>query len=400
MRLEYVILGYCEFYVRAAHAVCFLNLCHEKGFLYQPVTAHDDEDTYCYRCRLAISSALLKHCAQCGIEVCNVIYGGLPRFFYRYRRRAGLAVGGLLACILVWLSCHVVWDVRIEAEGDVSHIHMREQLAVCGLSVGDWIPDLETDEIESRLLTTSQGIAWVSINMRGTVAYVQIRPLLTPDEAGSNGETVNLVAGGEGIVESVRLMAGEVVVKPGDLVRKGQLLISGVRDVGVDGFALTEARGEVMARTTHTIRVEIPLSYEQKVYTGEKKREKTLFFFGKAIKVTKSTGIIGGNCDTIKRLEIYSLFGNAALPVSMETVEVRPYEMHTVNLAPDEAQKRAYEQLGRELTMATRDAMLLSRRVTCELTDEACVLTCTYTSLENIAVPLPFATESGERVPE
>ncbi|MBR5615441.1 MAG: sporulation protein YqfD [Clostridia bacterium] len=398
MRIDHVILGYCEFFVRAELAVCFLNLCHEKGFLYQPVSAKDREDAYCYRCRLAASSALMKGCQEYGIALCGVRFGGLPRLLYRYRRRAGLAVGGALAVLLLWLSCNVVWDVRVQAEGEIGLPYLREQLAACGLSVGEWIPRLETDEVESRLLTTSQGIAWVSVNMRGTVAYVQVRPLLTPDTVDSQGDTVNLVAGGDGIVESVRLMAGDVVVKAGDLVRKGQLLISGVRDVGQDGFALSEARGEVMARTTHTITVEIPLSFEQKVYTGEKKAEKTLFFFGKAIKITKSTGIIGGNCDTIKRLEIYSLWGDAALPISMQTVEMRSFEMQTVTITQQEAKQRAYEQLERELIMATRDATLLSRRVVCRFTSEACVLECSYTCLENIAVPLPFSAEEGERV--
>ena len=72
--------------------------------------------------------------------------------------------------------------------------------------------------------------------------------------------------------------------------------------------------------------------------------------------------------------------------------------MQTVTLTPDEAKQRAYEQLGRELTMATREAMLLSRQVDCVITDKACVLKCTYTCLENIAVPLPFASEPSERV--
>jgi hypothetical protein len=97
-------------------------------------------------------------------------------------------------------------------------------------------------------------------------------------------------------------------------------------------------------------------------------------------------------------MEIYSLFGDTALPVSMQTIEMRPYEMQTVMLTPDEAKQRAYEQLARSLTMATREAMLLSKRVECVITDKACVLTCTYTCLENIAVPLPFASEPSERV--
>ena len=107
---------------------------------------------------------------------------------------------------------------------------------------------------------------------------------------------------------------------------------------------------------------------------------------------------MGGTCDTIKRMEIFSLFGTHALPISLQTVQLRPYEMTTRTLAKEEAESLAYEQLWQRLTLETSHATLLSRQVTSEVTDEVYRLVCTYTCVENIATPLPFSAEESESV--
>ena len=86
------------------------------------------------------------------------------------------------------------------------------------------------------------------------------------------------------------------------------------------------------------------------------------------------------------------------MPISMETVQIRPYDMTTCTLTPEEAEVLAFEQLWQRLTLATANATLLSRRVKCEMTAEACRLVCTYTCLENIATPLPFLANESESV--
>lgn len=396
MRIDHVLLGYCEFGIMAGESAAFFNVCRAISCPYEWCGTKDG--VRYFRCRRDRYEALRIHCERVGIEVSCVRRGGLPSLLYRYRQRVGVIVGVLLAVAVVYLFSNIIWDVRIEGESGMNIPEIKRQLSECGLSVGGFIPHLDTDEIESRLLTCSEQVAWVSVNRKGTVAYVQVRPLLRPEAVDSAGATVNLVATQDGVVESVRLMAGDVVVKPGDVVRKGQLLIAGVRDIREDGFSLTEARGEVLARTTHTLTVEIPLSYEQKVYQGVPVVEKTLFFFGKAIKITKNAGIMGDGCDIIKKMESFTLFGRRALPISMETVQARPYEMTTCTLTPEEAEALAYEQLWQRLTLATAHATLLSRRVECEMTDEVCRLVCTYTCVENIATPLPFSAEESESV--
>jgi similar to stage IV sporulation protein len=390
VRIDHLLLGYCEFLVKAEQGAAFLNVCHALSCPYEWLGTR--ENAFCVRCLTHRYAALVRACEAAGVVLTPMRRAGLPAFLCRYRRRVGILVGGIVAAMVFYLASNVVWDVRVEGEGGVNAVQLKRELSLCGLSVGTFIPSLDTDEVESRLVTTSGDVAWVSVNRKGTVAYVQVRPLLKPEAVDSAGATVNLVASQDGVVESVRLMAGDVAIRPGDVVRKGQLLIAGVRDIREDGFVLTEARGEVLARTTHTLTVEIPLVYEQKTYTGAPKAEKTLFFFGKAIKVTKSTGIVTGNCDTIKKMEIWSLPGGVALPIHTEATVARIYERQIVAWSDEQLYEQAYEQLERELSAHTAGGMLLSQRVSSEITDEGILLSCRYQCVENIAKTLPIDT--------
>ena len=185
------------------------------------------------------------------------------------------------------------------------------------------------------------------------------------------------------------------MVRVGDFVREGQLLISGVRDMDDGSFDTMEAKGEVLAVTEHCLNVEIPLSQQEKVYIGEKKVQKTLFFFGKPIKITKSTGIIEGNCDTIKKMENICLFGAVALPIAIETVAYLPYEWQTVLVTPERASEEAFAALTDALAEKLQGATLLSKTIRSEITDEKCFVTCTYRCIQNIASPKPFAWDEA-----
>jgi similar to stage IV sporulation protein len=316
--------------------------------------------------------------------------GGLPQALAKKRRRIGLMAGLLLGVILTCLASHVLWDVRIEGGDGRAMPHLREQLAACGLEVGAWLPSLDTDRIESQLLLDSGEVAWVSVNVRGTVAYVQVRALVRPQRAVSE-QTSNLVAACDGVIDSVRLLSGQVVVKSGELVRRGQLLVSGVRDSSATGYGVSAAQGEVMARVEDTICVQIPRVQTQKRYTERQNVQKTLIFFGKSIKLSKNTTTEGQNCDIIKEIEDVILPGGAPLPISLEREVALCYESVEHTLDDEALTERAYEMLGLALTVATEGAMLVSKQVTSELTDEGILLVCRYECIKNIAVSRPLS---------
>lgn len=395
MRADHLLFGYSECRVRNDHAACFLSLCHRLEIVYVPVSerrkeTHADEDgAMRVRFRLANEKRVLTACAAQGIDLRVVRRGGLPVAIRRYRMRIGVPIGVLLAACVIAVSSRVVWDIRIDGGENMTLPALRELLGDCGLAVGAWIPALETDAVENRLLTGSEDIAWASVNVKGTVAYVQLRELMKPKSAVSD-EPTNLIARCDGVIDSVKLISGQVAVKPGDVVREGQLLVSGVRDSTVSGYGVEAAQGEILARVEDTLTVQIERLTRQKVYVTQKKGEKTLFFFGKTVKVSKKPTMEEQNCDIIKRIDVLGIPGGAALPVFVETEVLRLYEFREVTMTDEQLTARAYEELGRALALATEEAMLVSKQVTCELTDTGVLLTCRYECVKNIAVAQPL----------
>ena len=371
-----------------------MNLCRSGKWAYQPRRNADGEASV-VRCTLTVASPLRRACQNRGISYRVVARGGLPLWVYRYRTRVGLLLGVLASAFLIYSLLGVVWDIRIHGNSSVSEDAIREQLSQSGLRVGMSLRDEETScrEIENRLLQSSPDIAWVSVNLRGTVADVQVRERQIGQSA-IEEQQVNLVAACDGIIESVHLLSGEVVVTPGQEVRAGELLISGVRDSATQGYRVVGARGEVMAQTEHTEIVQIPLNELQKVYTGEEKCEKSIIFFEKSIKFSKSTGIMGGSCDTIYKIEPWTLPGGVTLPVGWAITQYLPYTMQPSERTRAQAYALAMAELEAMLQDRAQTALLLHKTVSVSYSETHCILVCRYRCLENIAVPSPPLTDA------
>jgi len=91
------------------------------------------------------------------------------------------------------------------------------------------------------------------------------------------------------------------------------------------------------------------------------------------------------------------LFGTVPLPLAIETVEYLPYEIKSVTMTEKEASEQAFAALSDELAGAVEGKTLLSQSIRCEITQEHCLIHCTYRCIENIARPQPFAHGTGAK---
>ena len=398
MRADHWLLGYEDLAILPQHAACFMNLCRSAPYTYLPLRCTRDEGMIA-RCRLTTASRLRRDCAVRGIGLRLLRRGGLPTLVHRYRARLGLLIGALLGALLLYLSSSVLWDIRIEGTQSISEQYVREQLAQCGLTVGTPLRDTDTREVENRMLRSADRIAWISVNVKGTVAYVQIRELQAPESAVDDG-LANLVAACDAQIVELKPISGSVVVEVGQTVRRGALLISGIRDSATQGYRIIGAQGEVIGRTEESIAIQIPYAVEQKVYTGTEKCEKSLIFFGKSIKLSKSTGIMGGSCDTIYTMENWALPGGVSLPIGVLRTTLREYRTQTVERTREQAYDEAMAALNAALRERAQDALLLSKTVRVSYSPTHCTLLCEYSCLRNIAISQPFYVTGQEAATE
>lgn len=392
MTFSYYIMGYRRLQVSARDVAPLLELCRARGYVYTDFrNLPDGGVSLSFAWREA--GRVLEDCTREGITVCTVGKGGIPVLGRMISKRLGLVVGLLLGLCLLVASSQIVWDVRITGNETVSSGDIERSLAACGFGVGTSLRGFRADVTENRVLMLDDRLAWISINRRGTVAYVQVREAAHAPDDEENEKAANVVASRPGCIERVELVRGLVMVGKGDTVDEGDLLVSGLYDSNVYGYRWTHAEARVYARTVREFHITIPLSYEQKVYTastGRASRDIFLKFFSKQIKFSKSTGNDGVLCDTIESERSMGILSDVGFPLSVRTVWHLPYTMTTMTRTPAEAEELAYFELAREIEAIPGDVELLRKTVTTHLGESELRLDCTVTCIEDIAATRPI----------
>ena len=395
MNLTYYVTGWQRITVAIGDAAALLEVCRRRGIPYDGFITRPD-GTLSVTVRRPLMKKLTTACRDAGVPFTVTGTGGLPSLFLAFLRRPGLCAGLLLGLVLVFVSGQYVWDIRVSGTEALCARDVKEDLAACGFSVGTSLRGFRADVIENRTLLYDRRLSWISINRKGTVAYVQVRESHYPDDPPAP-TPANLVASRGGRIERIELLDGNLLVAAGQEVSEGQLLVSGLYDSERVGYRWTHAKARVYARTARTFFIEIPLTYEASVCRTAADasaegydREISLIFFGKEIKFSKKTGNEGVFCDTIESEKNYSLIDGIGFPLSLRTTWFLPVETVTVTRTPAEAEALAYLELSRRLAAIPGGVELLSETITPTLTDTSFRLEVEILCVEDIAREIPF----------
>lgn len=393
-----MLTGAREVYADAASRTALLELCLENGWAYSNFCWLEDGGIS-FQCSLVTAQHIKRVSRQRGISVrVRGIYG-FPAFLCILRRRLGLLIGGAAAIGLLILSGLFVWDIEVVGNKSVSTHEIREILQECDFGVGSYIPKVEIPALENRVLLASDRLSWISVNLDGTVARVQViervgeeRPLLPP----SSASPANLIASRDGQIELICLYRGKSVVKKGQAVKKGELLVSGIYDSQTEGYRLTRAAGEVMARTERIVSVEIPFRYEEKIPLTSQIYEIRLNFFNFSLKIFKNAGNMLDTCDIIENNYSIGNFGSRPLPVSFTVTRAHPYTCEERVRNEEEALAAAYEALEEQLESLSYDVEMLRKQIETEWTESGIKLTCRVLCIENIAEQVEIEIKKQE----
>jgi len=333
---------------------------------------------------------------------------GLPQWIGRYRKRLGIPLGFLIFLLLTKLSTQYIWEVTVSGNETLTDAEVQECLEELGCGIGSYIPSVDFYNICHEFILANEDVSWISVNMVGTTARVELIEASCKGQIdnGGNGTPSNLLAACDGEVVRTETASGMLVVKAGQTVTKGQLLVSGVVDVGrnEDGrFVLVRSRAKVFAKTNRTLEVVVPYETVKKTVVGRETVKKSLKFFGKTIKLKENSSILPEGCDIIeenRRIVLFEgdkLTGGIPLPIRLITFYRETIAEERVTLTEEEALIAAGIEMATLMERELPDAEILSRTVKVEnrMTEEgdALVLTWEMTCIEDIAVESPIGVE-------
>ena len=316
---------------------------------------------------------------------------GLYLLLQRLWHRPGLCLGALFFCFALFLSTQFVFDIRISGNEVLTDAEVLEELKENGFICGSFLPKIDMEALCNRVVLHSDRISWISVNMLGTVAHVEVKERKNKDPGSQVSKLACLVAERDGVIVGFDCGSGTVAVNVGETVKKGQVLVNGVLETQ-GGVYFQNAYGRVRARTERTFCVTVCKSEDVTVGYQREILEKYIIFLGKTVKVFAKGGNSPASCDTIKEETVQlSLYKDLMLPIYEKTVYLEIPITERVSYTEEQAQRIAAEEIAAQMAGIDGLSVLESEVIFTE-DDHSYTMTRTITCIENIAKVVPIKT--------
>ena len=270
---------------------------------------------------------------------------GGPFLCSKMLKRKGIFLGCFLGCFVLWQMTQRIWYTQVQG----GFVHTREQI----------ISTLENEmeivggknkyivncrEIENKIRLLYPQIGWVSVEKRGCNLYIRLNESAMPETENGPENSSHIIAERSGIVRKIEVLSGMAKVKEGDIVEKGDILISGIVPVVGDYDELiyenpVGAKGRVWIETELLYQKTDSLIYEKKTVKCQKKGCE--IFWDRRKIFSHIPRYSGGKYDIIKYNIVPFCFRDYQAPLQIQFYELTVYETEQKRLGEEEAKQRA-----------------------------------------------------------
>jgi similar to stage IV sporulation protein len=396
------VTGFLVLVIRGEHPERMINLSLMRGVVLWDVV-WVDRQTLTVKVT-GRSFRPLRHIARrtrCRIRIRDK--HGLPFILHRLRRRWMLVGGTVIFCLILFFLSSLIWTVEITGTKQLSDAQVRRAAVDAGLCPGHlrWL--VNAKEASDILMRELPGVAFAEVSFHGTRATIRIyEKVLPPPPLGP----CNIVAGKDGVVSEIMVLAGSPQVKEGDVVHTGQLLISGVIAAPAPPPAAAgapppprseplyvQAQGMVRAQIWYRGYAEAPREELVEQKTGNVTTIVSIRMANKEIIIKGPPSIPYALYSLTETKRSLPQWRNINVPVELVTVRAEEMRRWMLRRSYDQAVQLAVLQAQESLAgQIPARAAVIQRRLRVVVADEKHVgVQLTIETLEEIGAPQQFA---------
>ena len=380
--LEFI-FGYVNISVEGYYIERFINICISKNILLWNMKR--EKSTY-LNSNIGIKEfKKIKEIAKktkCKIKINKK--NGLPFILNKYKKRKIFVLSLIFIILLIFLSSNFIWNIEIQGIDESKEAEIISILKENGLYIGNSKRKIDTKKIINNIRMQRDDIAWISINLDGTNAIVKISESTKKPDIINKDEYCNIVSDKEALITKISAKTGTALVKPGDIVTKGTILVGGWMEGKYTGTRYVHSDAEIEAKVWYTKKDKMSLEQKIEEYTGKKETKYSVSVNNFEINLYKTLPKFE-KYDTINANKKLKLFSNFYLPISFNTHIFNEIEEKNVVYTKNDAKQILIEKIKKELEeKITNKNNIINENISVNETEQEVEVEFTYEVLETI----------------
>ena len=377
------ILGYVNILVEGYFVEKFINICNkQKIFLWN---LKRSKTTIIYANVSIKDFKKLKPIAQktkCKIKIKSK--KGLLFIFNKYKKRKIFVIGLAMVLITIFTLSKFIWNIEVIGNEKINADEIIQIANENNLKIGKFKNKVDTKKIINKLRLERDDIAWIGIEIKGTNAIIKIVESIPKPNIIDDEEFCNIVATKDAIIKKISAQNGTPVVKEGEIVKKGTVLIAGWLEGKYTGTRYVHATGSVQGKVWYTQKERIYFKQQKKEQTGNVENKYSLNINNFKINFNKGVSKFK-NYDTIETNKKVKLFSNFYLPIELIKITNTEVNITDITYTLEEAKNIGIEKAKQELNNKIENLNnILSIQINDSQTSEYIEVEVTYEMLENI----------------
>lgn len=358
-KLMSYLLGYVVILATGEAPEKFVNMAANRGIFLWDV-ARTGDHTIIMKVRLS-SVRPLRHIARrtrCRFSIRR--RRGIPFYIAWLRRRKVLALGAVFFLGALYLLSSFIWFIEVRGNVQLSAAEVLGAAREAGLCRGVPKRIIETGKIEAKIQEKLPLVSWAGVYIKGTRAIIEVAERTVAGE--DDRRPSHIVAAKAGLVREILVLNGHPVVREGDTVEQGQVLISGEipppveqQELGVEKSPedipkvrqqprYVHARGIVRARVWYEGYGEAEIVETGRRPTGRSETCISMKFEGKEIILSGSPDIPFENYKVETFVKRIPDWRNLNMPVEIITVKYIEMDDYRLVRSREDALKVARER--------------------------------------------------------
>ena len=335
--------GYSEIQIEGYFVERFVNLCSLRGIKIWDIDKKTEGiiNLKIYEKDLGRVDELLK-ITKSQMRIIKKV--GIPNITNLYKKRKLFIIISLICCAVIYfLSLHI-WDVEVVGNEKIPTEEIEKILDEEGVQVGRRKESIDFEKMKSNIYVKRQDVLWIGVKIKGVKVTVEILERKNADEDVLENFPTNIVADRDGVIQKISVRSGQKCVEVGDVVCKGDVLVSGVVDSEHSDPIMVNSNADIKIKTWYTTKKAVP--YQKTILSKSGLVDKKC-----KIKLGNYTINLANNStkfekyDTINSVKKLVLFGKIETPISLDVSTYEELITSDVLYTPEQAETIAKKEV-------------------------------------------------------